>query len=198
MPARPPNRPPTTPSSRCIMPPNPRPVNHIETLSLWDNPYEVPYTDPYADLYQNPWENYEEYTPYNDRTYYIRSNVPHVTFNKPLVTAKYPSVSNTDEGYEESEKVEFSALRGYGRFGTNSIQVVFDTGSGISIMSRRQATKLRLNIKKPKRLDVIIIGGIRSSVTGRVDNAPFMVMDVKAPIEKLYIVDTNDELLIPP
>jgi hypothetical protein len=45
-------------------------------------------------------------------------------------------------------------------------------------------------------LDVVTIGGIRSSVTGRVDNALFMVMDVKAPIEKLYIVDTNDELTL--
>ena len=112
------------------------------------------------------------------------------------MTAEYPSVPNPNEGYEESEKVEFSALRGYGKFGTNSIQVVFDTGSGISIMSRKQATKLRLNIKKPKRLDVVTIGGIRSSVTGRVDNAPFMVMDIKAPIEKLYIVNTNDELTL--
>ena len=63
-------------------------------------------------------------------------------------------------------------------------------------MSRKQAIKFRLNIKKPKCLDVITIGGIRSSVTERVDNAPFMVMNIKAPIEKLYIVDINDELTL--
>src|ERR1043165_9430083 len=59
MPARPPNRPSTTPPSRRIGPPlNPRPVNHIETSLSWEDPYELPYADPYADPYQNPWEDY--------------------------------------------------------------------------------------------------------------------------------------------
>ena|ERR1043165_4367341 len=100
---------------------NSRPVNHIETTLSWDDPYETPYVDPYSDPYQNPWEDYEEYTPYNDGTYHIRPNVSQVTFYKPPVTAEYPSVPNPNEGYEESEKVEFLALRGYKWFGTNSI-----------------------------------------------------------------------------
>src|ERR1044072_6281240 len=43
--------------------------------------------------------------------------------------------------------VNFAALRGYGRFGTNSVQVLFDTGLGVSIISHTLAKKLKLPIR---------------------------------------------------
>ena len=74
--------------------------------------------------------------------------------------------------------------------------MLFDTGSGVSIISRTLARKLKLPIKQQEGLDVVSLGGNRNTTTGMIENAPLIILDAKMPIERLRVVDVTEEIIL--
>jgi hypothetical protein len=77
------------------------------------------------------------------------------------------------------QTVRRAATRGYAKIGQQSLQVTYDTGSGISVISRPLAQKLRLRMTTPKKMDVVTLGGSRNAVTGVINNAPLCILMLK-------------------